>query len=185
MKKFASLVLALAMAAVCAAPAMAEGADSSASSASSGTTTELDANSNTGETKVEFEIKPAYTVTIPQTIELDKITDTTNSTVTYKKDLTLTASNMRLNKDQTLKVTIPTDPTNPIFTLTSSEGATLNCKITLGENNTSVPADGVVAAFVTSTDDQTATLHIEAADPQFAGKYSGTLNFTIALDPNT
>ena len=185
MKKFASFVLALAMAAVCAAPAMAEGADSSASSASSTTTIDQGSPSQSGGTKVEFEIKPAYTVEIPKTIELDKITDTTNSTVTYKKDLTLTASNMRLNKDQTLKVSIPTDPTNPIFTLTSKEGATLEYKITLGENFTSVPADGVVATFTTQTADQTATLHIEAADPQFAGKYSGTLNFTIALDPNT
>lgn len=173
------------MAAVCAAPAMAEGADSSASSASSTTTIEQNSTEQSGNTTVAFEIKPAYTVTIPQTVELDKITNTTNSTVTYKKDLTLTASNVRLKNNQTLKVTIPTDPTNPIFTLTSSEGATLNCKITLGENNTSVPADGVVATFETKTADQTATLHIKAGNPTYAGNYSGTLNFTIALDPNT
>lgn len=173
MKKLASFVLALAMAAVCAAPAMAEGADSSASSASSGTTTELDANSNTGETKVEFEIKPAYTVEIPQTIELDKITDTTNSTVTYKKDLTLTASNVRLEKGKELHITI----SNANGYKLTAGGAELAYTI---DDKTPGTTD-VVATFETKTADQSATLHIKAPNPTYAGNYSGTLTFTIKV----
>lgn len=149
---------------------------------SSGTTTTLNTTTKSGDTTVTFTIDPAYTVTIPQTIELDKITDAAKKTVTYEKDLTLTASNVRLKNNQTLKVSIPTNAT---FTLTSGENATLGYTITIGENSTPVPADGVVATFETKATDQSVTLHIKANDPQFAGEYSGTLQFTIALDPNT
>lgn len=191
MKKLTSFVLALAMAAVCAAPAMAtETTGGTTQPGNSGTTTSSDktitqdSTTQSDGTTVTFTIDPAYTVTIPQTIELDKITDTTKTTVTYEKDLTLTASNVRLKNNQTLKVSIPTDPDT--FKLTSGESATLGYTITIGaigENSTPVPADGVVAIFTTQTADQSVTLHIEAADPPFAGEYSGTLNFTIALDP--
>lgn len=175
MKKFASFVLALAMAAVCAAPAMAEGADSSASSAGSGTTTELDANSNTGETKVEFEIKPAYTVTIPQTVTLDKTGE--GAAVTYEKDLELTASNVRLEKGKELQVTIASGST---FQLNAG-GATLGYTITVDDNPTSIGVGSVVATFETKTADQSATLHIKAPNPTYAGNYSGTLTFTIKV----
>lgn len=180
MKKFASFVLALAMAAVCAAPAMAEGADSSASSASSGTTassnttTTLDKDNTSGGTTVTFNIEPAYTVKIPQTVTLDK---KNGETVTYEKDLTLTASNVRLNQGKKLQVTIASGST---FQLNAG-GATLGYTITVDDNPTSIGVGSVVATFETKAADQTATLHIKAGNPTYAGNYSGTLQFTIAV----
>lgn len=170
MKKFASFVLALAMAAVCAAPAMAEGADSSASSAGSGTT-ELNANSDTGETTVKFEIKPAYTVTIPQTVTLDKTGE--GAAVTYEKDLELTASNVRLEKGKELHITI----SNANDYKLTAGGAELYYTIDGGKP---LPTD-VVATFTTPTTEKTVTLHIKAGNPTYAGNYSGTLQFTIAV----
>ena len=160
MKKLASFVLALAMAAVCAAPAMA-------------TDTRItESTSNSCDTKVTFTIAPAYTVTIPSEVTLDK---KEGQTVTYENDLTLTASNVRLNQGKKLQVTIPTGSVLQL----SAGNATLNYTITVG--STGVSANSVVATFETQAADQTATLHIKANDPPFAGDYSGTLKFTIAV----
>ena len=161
MKKLASFVLALAMAAVCAAPAMAAGNQITEST------------SNSCDTKVTFTIAPAYTVTIPSEVTLEK---KEGQTVTYEKDLTLTASNVRLNQGKKLQVTIAD---GSILTLESAEHAKLNYTITVG--STEVSANSVVATFATQAADQTATLHIKANDPEFAGEYSGTLKFTIAV----
>lgn len=161
MKKLASFVLALAMAAVCAAPAMAAGNQITQST------------SNSCDTKVTFTIAPAYTVTIPSEVTLEK---KDGQTVTYEKDLTLTASNVRLNQGKKLQVTIAD---GSILTLESEEHAKLNYTITVG--STEVSANSVVATFTTQAPDQTATLHIKAKDPEFAGDYKGTLKFTIAV----
>ena len=161
MKKLASFVLALAMAAVCAAPAMAAGNQITEST------------SNSCDTKVTFTIAPAYTVTIPSEVTLEK---KEGETVTYEKDLELKASNVRLNQDKKLQVTIAD---GSILTLESAEHAKLNYTITVG--STEVSANSVAATFTTQATDQTATLHIKANDPPFAGDYSGTLKFTIAV----
>ena len=161
MKKLASFVLALAMAAVCAAPAMA-------------TDNQItESTSNSCDTKVTFTIAPAYTVTIPSEVTLEK---KDGETVTYENDLTLTASNVRLNQGKKLQVTIAD---GSILTLESAEHAKLNYTITVG--STEVSANSVVATFTTKAADQTATLHIKANDPPFAGEYKGTLKFTIAV----
>lgn len=160
MKKLASFVLALAMAAVCAAPAMANNQITQSTSGSCDTT-------------VTFTIAPAYTVTIPSEVTLDK---KEGQTVTYEKDLTLTASNVRLNHGKKLQVTIPTGSVLQL----SAGNATLNYTIT-NDNGINVDAGSVAATFTTKAADQTATLHIKANDPPFAGDYSGTLKFTIAV----
>lgn len=162
MKKLASFVLALAMAAVCAAPAMA--AD----------TRITESTSNSCDTKVTFTIAPAYTVTIPSEVTLDK--KQAGETVTYEKDLELKASNVRLNQGKKLQITIPD---NSVLQL-SAGNATLNYTIT-NDNGINVDAGSVAATFTTQAPDQTATLHIKANDPPFAGDYSGTLKFTIAV----
>ena len=161
MKKLASFVLTLAMAAVCAAPAMAAGNQITEST------------SNSCDTKVTFTIDPAYTVTIPSEVTREK---KEGESVTDEKDLTLKASNVRLNQDKKLQVTIAD---GSILTLESAEHAKLNYTITVG--STEVSANSVVATFTTQAPEQTATLHIKANDPEFAGEYKGTLKFTIAV----
>lgn len=171
MKKFASFVLALAMAAVCAAPAMAEGADSSASSTSSTTTIDQGSTNQSGNTMVQFNIDPAYTVTIPTNVTLDKTGE--GAAVTYEKDLELTASNVRLEKGKELHITI----SNANDYKLTAGNATLDYTIDGGKPS---PTD-VVASFTTPTTEKTVKLHIKAGNPTYAGNYSGTLQFTIAV----
>ena len=162
MKKLASFVLAMAMAAVCAAPAMAAGNQITEST------------SNSCDTKVTFTIAPAYTVTIPSEVTLEK--KQAGETVTYENDLELKASDVRLNQGKKLQITIPD---NSVLQL-SAGNATLNYTIT-NDNGINVGAGSVAATFTTQAADQTATLHIKANDPEFAGEYKGTLKFTIAV----
>ena len=79
MKKLFSCVLALAMCGVMATTALAED-----------TVIVQDSGEQSGSTAVSFEVAPTYTVTIPATVELEKVD--TGGTVTYKKDLAITAS---------------------------------------------------------------------------------------------
>lgn len=171
MKKFASFVLALAMVAVCAAPAMAEGADSSVSSASSTTTIDQGSPFKKGDTTVQFKIEPAYTVKIPTNVTLDKTGE--GAAVTYEKDLELTASNVRLEKGKELHITI----SNANGYILTAGNATLDYTVDGGKPS---PTD-VVASFTTPTTEKTATLHIKADNPTYAGNYSGTLTFTIKV----
>lgn len=181
MKKLATFVLALAMAAVCAAPAMAEGPDSSAppassgTAASSGTTITQATTSQSGETKVKFDIGAAYMVTIPSEVTLVK--NDKNKAVTYESDLPLKASNVRLEKGKELHIKI-----------SDAKGY----KLTAGGAELAYSIDGktpgtkdVVATFETKAPEQTKNLHIKAADPEFAGNYSGTLTFAIEVVAKT
>lgn len=47
------------------------------------------------DTTVTFKVDPAYTVTIPADVTLDRKTGT-DGTITYEKDLTVSASDVRL-----------------------------------------------------------------------------------------
>ena len=82
-------------------------------------TTAFAANTTGGSTEVSFNVDPTYTVTIPATVELNKVED--NGTVTYENDYTLTAqAGVRLKKGEYIEVTVASD-----FEMTTTEGATL------------------------------------------------------------
>ena len=126
-----------------------------------------------GSTSVYFEVDPTYTVTIPATVELDKVH--TEGVITYENDYTLTAqAGVRLKKNEYIEVTVDSD-----FIMTTTEGATLEYGITA--NDTAVANDGIVAEFATDKSQQTATIHIAAADPDYAGEYKDTVTFTVAV----
>ena len=130
-----------------------------------------------GSTSVYFEVDPTYTVTIPATVELQKKVD--GDTVTYENDYTITASeNLRLRYDEYITVTVSDG-----FLLNTAEGASLFYEITVGGNK--VDNGDVVAVFNTSIAAQSATMHIAADDPDYAGRYEGTLTFTIAVEKVT
>lgn len=136
-------------------------------------TTAFAANTTGGSTEVSFNVDPTYTVTIPATVELNKVED--NGTVTYENDYTLTAqAGVRLLKNEYIEVTVASD-----FEMTTTEGATLDYTITA--ENAAVANNGVVAKFATDKAEQTATIHIAANDPDFAGEYKDTVTFTIAV----
>ena len=131
------------------------------------------ANASQGSTEVSFNVDPTYTVTIPATVELQKVD--TEGVITYEKDYTLTAeAGVRLKKNEYIEVTVASD-----FIMTTTEGATLEYDITA--NDTAVANDGIVAEFDTDKSQQTATIHIAANDPDFAGEYKDTVTFTVAV----
>ena len=157
MKKLFALILAVVMIATMSVTAFAE-------------------NTAGGSTEVKFNVDPTYTVTIPATVELNKVED--NGTVTYENDYTLTAqAGVRLKKGEYIEVTVASD-----FEMTTQEGATLAYAITAEGN--AVANNGVVAEFDTDKAEQTATIHIAANDPDYAGEYKDTVTFTLEVKTN-
>ena len=130
-------------------------------------------NASQGSTEVSFNVDPTYTITIPATVELQKVED--NGTVTYENDYTIEAvAGVRLLKNEYIEVTVASD-----FEMTTTEGATLAYSITAGGNT--VATGGVVAEFETDKNVQSTTIHIAANDPDFAGEYEDTVTFTVAV----
>ena len=157
MKKLITVLLALAMVATMSVTAFA-------------------ANTTGGSTEVSFNVDPTYTVTIPATVELNKVD--TEGVVTYENDYTLTAqAGVRLKKGEYIEVTVASD-----FEMTTTEGATLEYTITA--ENAAVANNGVVAEFATDKAEQTATIHIAANDPDYAGEYKDTVTFTLTVKTN-
>ena len=131
------------------------------------------ANRPVGETEISFNVDPTYTVTIPATVELNKVD--TEGVVTYENDYILTAqAGVRLKKGEYIEVTVLSD-----FEMTTTEGATLAYSITAGGN--AVATGGVVAEFETNKSAQSTTIHIAANDPDYAGEYKDTVTFTVAV----
>ena len=134
------------------------------------------ANTTGGSTDVSFNVDPTYTITIPATVELNKVE--TEGVVTYENDYTITAeAGVRLKKNEYIEVTVASD-----FEMTTAEGATLDYTITA--ENAAVANNGVVAEFATDKAEQTATIHIAANDPDFAGEYKDTVTFTLTVKTN-
>ena len=131
------------------------------------------ANTTGGSTEVSFNVDPTYTVTIPATVELNKVD--TEGVVTYENDYTLTAqAGVRLKKGEYIEVTVASD-----FEMTTTEGATLAYTITA--EGAAVANNGVVAEFETNKSAQSTTIHITANDPDYAGEYKDTVTFTVAV----
>ena len=134
------------------------------------------ANTTGGSTEVSFNVDPTYTVTIPATVELQKVED--NGTVTYENDYTIGANaGVRLKKNEYIEVTVASD-----FEMTTTEGATLAYTITA--EDAAVANNGVVAEFETDKSAQSTTIHIAANDPDFAGEYKDTVTFTLTVKTN-
>ena len=135
--------------------------------------TALAANTTGGETEISFNVDPTYTVTIPATVELEKVD--TEGVITYENDYTIGANaGVRLKKNEYIEVTVASD-----FEMTTEQGATLAYSITAGGN--AVATGGVVAEFGTDKNAQSTTIHIAANDPDFAGEYKDNVTFTVAV----
>ena len=133
------------------------------------------ANTTGGSTELSFNVDPTYTITIPATVELQKVED--NGTVTYENDYTIGANaGVRLKKGEYIEVTVASD-----FEMTTTEGATLAYTITKDD---AALENNVVAIFTTDKAAQTSTIHIAAGDPDFAGDYKDTVTFTLTVKTN-
>ena len=132
-----------------------------------------DANASQGSAEVKFNVDPTYTVTIPATVELAKVE--TDGVITYENDYTLTAqAGVRLKKGEYIEVTVASD-----FEMTTGEGATLAYDIIV--DDAAIANNGAVAEFDTDKTEQTATIHIAANDPDYAGEYKDTVTFTLEV----
>ena len=120
-------------------------------------------------TTVTYTVDPTYTVTIPETVTIG--TDGTEKTVS--------AADVVVEKGQYVSVTLAADNN---FTVTSGEGATLTYTETNGGQPVAAgdeilavnPADG-------KTGTATVTFDIDESAIQYAGTYTGTATFTVAV----
>ena len=118
---------------------------------------------------VTYSVAPAYTVTIPETVTIGA--DGTEKTVS--------AEGVVVNKGQYVSVTLAADNN---FTVKTAEGAELTYTVTA--NGANVAAGGEILA-VNPTDGKTGTatvtFDIDETKIQYAGTYTGTATFTIAV----
>lgn len=118
---------------------------------------------------VTYSVNPGYTVTIPETVTIGA--DGTEKTVS--------AEGVVVNKGQYVSVTLAADNN---FTVKTTEGAELTYTVTA--NGEAVAAGAEVLA-VNPKDGKngtaTVTFDIDESAIQYAGTYTGTATFTIAV----
>ena len=121
--------------------------------------------------KVTYSVNPGYTVTIPETVTIGA--DGTSATVS--------AEDVVVNKGQYVSVTLAADNN---FTVKTAEGAELTYTVT--KDGQPVAAGGEILA-VNPADGKTGsasvTFDIDEAAIQYAGTYTGSATFTIAVKP--
>ena len=175
MKKLLCFTLTAVLAATLAAPAFAEVTFNGDFTPTDKT---LSSTKTSDSTEVKFSVDPTYTVTIPATVELGKVTADDN-TVTYEKDFEITASNVRLNEGKVLQISLDSDyellanSTKLPYKVTAKTGTEAAKEVT--------STDKLCAVFETSTADQKVTLHFAAGNPTYAGDYTDTVTFTLAV----
>ena len=120
---------------------------------------------------VTYSVAPAYTVTIPETV-------TIGAEGTEK---TVSAEGVVVKKGQYVSVTLAADNN---FTVKTTEGAELTYTVTANGEN--VAAGGeilVVNPADSATGTATVTFDIDESAIQYAGTYTGSATFTIAVKP--
>lgn len=141
-----------------------------------------DPSPSSGTTAISLAVSPAYTITIPATVVLDK---QSTDPVTYAKDMTITASaGVRLDEGKSIVVTMSGDSydTDSFYLKAAdADNYKLAYTVKVGDSTTAISNNGTVATFTTSTAEQTSELHFAAGDPDYAGSYSDTVTFTIAV----
>ena len=118
---------------------------------------------------VTYSVEPGYTVTIPETVTIGA--DGT--------EMTVSAEDVVVEKGQYVSVTLAAENN---FTVTTAEGATLDYTVTANGANVAAgdeilavnPADG-------KTGTATITFDIDETAIQYAGTYTGSATFTIAV----
>ena len=153
MKKLFALLLAIAMMATLSVTAFAA---------------DYDTEGNKG-MNVTYSVNPGYTVTIPETVTIGA--DGTEKTVS--------AADVVVEKGQYVSVTLAADNN---FTVKTAEGAELAYTVTANGENVA-PGGEILAVNPADGKNGTATLtfDIDESAIQYAGTYTGTATFTIAV----
>lgn len=153
MKKLFALLLAITMMATLSVTAFAAEYD-----------TEGDKGMN-----VTYSVAPTYTVTIPPTVTIG----------TSGTSAEISAADVVVEKGQYVSVTLAADNN---FTVKTAEGAELTYTVTKGGQ--SVAAGGEILAVNPAdgkADTATITFDIDETAIQYAGTYTGTATFTVAV----
>ena len=159
MKKLLSALLALALCVTMSLTAFA-----------ANTQIEPDSDPQSGDIQVTFSVDPAYTVTIPATVELGQTA-------------TISAENVVVAYGSQVEVSLTgTSDASNAFTLTTAEGAVINYNVNKGTEAVSVgdtvlavtPVDGSGDATLSFSEPKTLT---------YAGAYTSTITFTVAVRP--
>lgn len=128
---------------------------------------------DTAPTTVEFSVEPTYTVTIPANVELAD-----NGSGIYTNIGTLTAEDVFLEPNQEIVVTISGD-----FELENEidSGITVDYQ---AEGPWGIVGNGdIVTEFFTSDEPQSDEIEFRTIEePQYAGNYSDTVTFGIAVE---
>jgi hypothetical protein len=153
MKKLFALILAIAMMATLSVTAFAA---------------DYDTTGDKGMT-VTYSVNPGYTVTIPETV-------TIGAEGTEK---TVSAEGVVVEKGQYVSVTLAADNN---FTVKTAEGAELTYTVTANGENVA-PGDELLAVNPADSAAGTAniTFDIDESAIKYAGTYTGTATFTIAV----
>lgn len=120
---------------------------------------------------VTYSVAPTYTVTIPETVTIGA-----NGT-----EKTVSAEGVVVNKGQYVSVTLAAENN---FTVKTAEGAELTYTVTKGGQ--SVAAGGEILAVNPASaagGSANITFAINEADVKYAGTYTGTATFTVAVKP--
>ena len=151
MKKLFALILAIALMATLSVTAFAA---------------EYDTTGDKG-MNVTYSVAPAYTVTIPTDVTIDG------------NAATISAEDVVVEKGQYVSVSLAADND---FTVATAEGAELTYTVTANSEN--VAAGGEILAVNPAdgkTGTATITFDIDESDIKYAGTYTGTATFTIAV----
>lgn len=149
-------------------------------------TTELNTGHTSGNTQITYNVDPAYTVTIPTNVEL---TDKEAGTSALVK-----ATNVKIPRGENLTVKLDMNNTFQVSTPSGNNIASLKYTVTKDDNsNNSLNAGDEIFSFSPYLNDEKSVIDFTEATLKFnldtstpvtyAGNYSGTLTFTVSVDP--
>lgn len=134
----------------------------------------------TAETNVQFSTSAGYIVTIPATVSLSEVTANGADKGKYTNKGTVTAKNVLLEENEKLVVTLSSASG---FRMTTGASATYKLPYT-ASTAAFGPVDATndkVAEFISNKDDQKVDVTFTTEVPEYAGSYSDTVVFTIAV----
>lgn len=123
-----------------------------------------------GKMNVTYTVAPSYTVTIP-------------ASVTLGEKATVSASNVKIGKNENLIVKLTgTSGTNNAFTVKAGDEV-LTYKVKKDNADIAINSEVLNVNTDTASTQPSATLSFEApASAKYAGTYTGTVTFTVSVE---
>ena len=132
----------------------------------------------TAGTMVEFSVDPAYTVTIPSTVTLEKGEDDI-----YTKSDLIKAEGVKLEEGKKIVVTLTSASKFNLAHTGEGEYKLPYTAETVAFGKVNKETGGKVAEFVTSTDEQKVDITFTTDEiPKYAGAYSDPVVFGISVE---